>query len=394
MANKQKEFRDLIWNRDQILEEKIESAIFDGEQLTENFLQQNSNFIFSKNLINTLSESQVLTRGPKLRDLNLSNNPSVKPCYLQRIGFHAPNLERLNLRNLAIDRFVLRHIRRTLVNLKALDISNCLGLNERAISKFFRKGRLRLEHLSLAGLTQAVTSRSLRGLDVLSLVYLDVSLCNRLDPTFFLRFAGADRLPLKYLKLCFLEGAFDSASLAQIFRRAPDLKILDMESAIFAKKAEPESIFQALDCCYSLKKLNFSGVTSPSGSVLLCSDKEWGSVTHLSLKNFRPRDHMSFRLLIGKCTGVKFLDVSNNPQLDADSLKSLLAKLPKCLKVRLELTRQISEKALDHLRTEFAQVTFLRNIFRRTKAKDSGLRVPIPTKQADWPVFGKKKKKR
>jgi hypothetical protein len=54
LINKEKEFRDLIWKRDQILEEKIESKIFEEEHFTENFLEQNSNFIFSKNLIKTL----------------------------------------------------------------------------------------------------------------------------------------------------------------------------------------------------------------------------------------------------------------------------------------------------------------------------------------------------
>jgi hypothetical protein len=56
LINKEKEFRDLIWKRDQILEEKIESTIFQEEQFSENFLEMNSNFIFSKNLIKTLSK--------------------------------------------------------------------------------------------------------------------------------------------------------------------------------------------------------------------------------------------------------------------------------------------------------------------------------------------------
>jgi hypothetical protein len=56
LANKEQEFRDLIWKRDQILEEKIESMIFVEEDSAQKFLEENSNFIFSKNLIKTLSK--------------------------------------------------------------------------------------------------------------------------------------------------------------------------------------------------------------------------------------------------------------------------------------------------------------------------------------------------
>lgn len=62
LIDKEEEFRALIWRRDQILEEKIESTIFEEEDSAQRFLQQNSNFIFSKNLIKTLSKERLNPR--------------------------------------------------------------------------------------------------------------------------------------------------------------------------------------------------------------------------------------------------------------------------------------------------------------------------------------------
>jgi hypothetical protein len=278
--------------------------------------------------------------------------------------------------------------------LKALDISNCKGLDERALTKFFYKNNLKFNHISLAGLTHAVTSKSLKGLDVLQLQYLDISLCNKLDKKFFERFQEVNRLPLKYLKISFLEEVIESSDLVNIFKRSPNLKILDMESIKFPKEKNPKSIFEALDSCYSLTTFNFSGVTSPHPILFLCSDKEWPSVVDLNIKNFRPRDHISFQQIISKCSCVKFLDISSNPQLNQDMMKMILYKIKQVKKIRMELSHHISEKALNQLRGEYPNTIFLRNIARRVKAKDSGLRVPIPKKKADWPQVGKKKKRR
>jgi Leucine-rich repeat (LRR) protein len=239
-----------------------------------------------------------------------------------------------------------------------------------------------------------VTSKSLKGLNVLELQNLDISQCNKLDKTFFERFKETDRLPLKYLKLSFIDNIVESSDLVEIFKRSPNLKILDMESIKFPKEKNPQSIFEALDSCFSLTKFNFSGVTSPHSIIFSCTDKEWVSVVDLSIKNFRPRDHIGFQQIISKCSNIKYLDISNNPQITQDMLKMILFKIKKCKKIRMELSHQISEKGLDQIREEYKDIIFLRNIARRVKAKDSGLRVPIPKKKADWPQFGKKKKKR
>lgn len=317
----------------------------------------------------------------------------MKTPYLRRIGYHAPNLQRLNLRNLSINYKVLRHIKRSLVGLKALDISNCKGITEEALTRFFENSKLCLNHISLAGLTKAVTSESLKNLDVLSLNYLDLSMCNRLDASFFRRFTETDRLPLKYLKLSFLTSPLLSSDLANILSRAPGLQLLDLESVSFPKESEPKSVLTALDSCFSLKTLNFSGVTTAHPIVFVCSSKEWPWVTDLRIVNFRPRDNAFFLQIILKCVAVEMLDVSNNSQLEADHMKTILVKLKNCRRIRMELTSQISEKLLDKFRGAHPQVVMLRNLVKRVKAKDSGMRVPIPMRKADWPVLGKKKKR-
>ena len=385
LRNRHQEFEDLIWKRQALLSRFIETDRFNGEEWGRDIISSNPNFIRNKNLLKTL--------GPRLKDLNLANCNEIDQYLFLKFGFRTPNLERVNLRGLAIQNQFLDHMAESLNSLQAIDIGNCSGITEEGLARFFHTLKRPLKHLGLSGLRTSVTSRSLAALDLSQLVFLDISLCDAICNRFFQRFEASSRFPLKTINLAFVSSTLTCKDLNQFFRNCPSLNSIDLEGILLTSASPPKSIFVPLDCAFNLKSLNFSNIRTEQAFALSCTGVKWLSVQSLFLKNFRPLDHASLEQLVRKCPNLEVLDISHNPQLQTEQLEGLLSNLVNCRKIQMEHTPGISRKDLDNLRKVYPDILFLRQLLHKRKAKDSGLRVPIPTKKADWPNLKKGKKK-
>lgn len=270
----------------------------------------------NQTIINLLSD--------RLKLINFVNNKSVSNDFLSKLGYHAPNLEGIDLSGTLIEDSALVELYTSLDQIRTLKICSCPNLTEDSIGSIIESHRKTLEYVTLGHNRWAITDAAIKNLHRCNLIELDLSYCTELTTEALTNFATKSTgSRLEVLRLDGQKSQWTSEALALLItKNAKTLRVVSLANFSLTKFS---SLFcKALGTCTKLEQLYLNKFQSLTDEGYNQINGYYDNMQVLSLSMLDSLSDYAIPRLPQKCANLKCLNLTGCLNLTEEKLFSIV----------------------------------------------------------------------
>lgn len=377
-------FLDLIWRIDDV--KKVEMVLDYKSDDIRHYAHVGDQTLTNQSVINMMSSNLLM--------VNFVNNTSISNNFLSKIGYHAPNLQGIELSGTLIDDDSLVELYDSLDHIITLKVSNCQSLTKKSIGKIINGKYKSLKHVNLAHMGRAATDESLEKLLKCDQQELDLSYCNQLSTEFMAKFATKSiASKIEVLRLDGVKNVWTSEDLyCLIERNQNSLKVISLVN--FALVKWSPMCFKGISHCSELEQLYINSFEDLTDEAFIHFTSAYDNMQVLSMTMLCEISDFACIKLASKCPILKIVNLTGLNNLTEEKILALIKNVPNIKTIICNLCSSLNDKLFNEIVEDNPNISFIRNQKQLTSVSETGLRVWLPKKNAPRPGDKKKGKKK
>ena len=380
----EKVFLDLIWRIGDV--KKVEMVLDYKNDDIRHYAHVGDQTMTNQTQVNILSD--------ELMFINFVNNKSVSNKFLSKIGYHAANLQGLELSGTLIDDESQIELYDSLNDVVTLKVSNCPNITSKSLTKIINEKCKQLKYITLAHMDHAVDDNVIEKMNKCNLHELDQSYCNSLSSEALANFAKKSTTKdIEVQRLDGVKNGWSGETLQTLIdKNMHSLKVISLVN--FSMDKWSSLPFKAMSNCFNIEQLYLNNIEGMNDEALGNFNKDYDSMQVLST-TMLPDISDSYTIKIPlHCGTLDTVNLTGLPGLTEEKLTVLIKACPSIKTIICNQCSSQNDKAFAELVEENPKIQFIRNLSKPTPISETGLRVWLPRTNAPRPGDKKKGKKK